>query len=120
MLFVFPNRTQHAGVSEAAAKDAAESNPDLLIRCIGLAVENGFRGENHTAQAEPALGCAFVDESLLKRMRLLGSSQSFERGDFILRENRADWHHAGADHLAPQDHGATSALRHPAAEARAL
>jgi hypothetical protein len=100
---------------EASAQNAFESRAHLLVRSIGLGIQNGFRGQDDTAQAKPALGRAFVDESLLQWMKFLRGSEPLQRGDFILPDS-AYRHNAGAHNPAAHNHRAGSALGHTTAK----
>ncbi len=100
---------------EASTQNASESLAHLLIGSIRLGIQHGFCREDDTAQAEPALGRAFVDESLLQRVRFLRSSKPLRCGDFILPDG-AYRHSAGTHNLAAHDHCAGAALGHPAAK----
>src|SRR6185312_252821 len=67
-----PDGAHHAVVGVAAAEHAAEGGADLLVRCAGIGVEDGFSGEDHATEAVAALGGAFIDEGLLDGVGLFG------------------------------------------------
>src|ERR1700689_1401480 len=103
---------------KAAAQNAAEGDTDLLVRGIGLSIEDSLGGKDHAAQAESALRRPLVHKGLLNGMRFFRRAQAFERDDFLLA-HCSYRHHAGPYHLAPHNYCARSALRHPAAKSRA-
>jgi hypothetical protein len=105
-------------VRKAPAQDAAESFPDFLVRRLRFLVENSLGSQDYATEAKAALGGALVDKGLLDGVRLIGCAEAFKGRDFVLA-NRADGHDTGAHHESAQDHGAGSALGHPAPEFRA-
>lgn len=102
---------------EATADDVRQGLLNLLVCCLGIFVEQRLGGEDHAAQAEAALRGSFIDKRLLNGMRLFGSSQAFESGDFLLL-NGADGSYAGADGLALDEYRTGSALAQAATELR--
>ena len=116
-LRILPNGSQHARVGKAAAENAAERGADFVVGSFGLSVQNGFGGEDDTAEAKAALRGAFLNEGFLKRVGAFGCAQTVQGYDFGLTDG-ADRQYAGAHHLAVHYDRACSALRHSAAEAR--
>src|SRR5262249_59680022 len=65
-------RGANADVGAAAAEVAAEALSDLVGRGMGIAVEEGLRGDDEPRRAEPALLRVVVPESLLHGMHPIG------------------------------------------------
>src|ERR1700721_2190229 len=103
---------------KAAAQNAAEGDTALLVRGIGLSIEDSLGGKNHAAQAESALRRPFVHKGLLNGMGIFRRAQAFEGDDFLFAYCSYR-HHARPHHLAPRNYCARSALRHPATKPRA-
>src|SRR3954463_8628781 len=81
LLPVARDRAKHADVREASAQHRRHGLPQLGVGRFRVLIQKRFRRENHAAQAEPALSRLFLDERLLKGMRMLGGPKPFKSGD---------------------------------------
>jgi hypothetical protein len=106
-------------VCKAAAQHTTQSLANFLIRRFWFCVQQSFCGQNHPAQAVPALRGAFLDKGLLNWMRFLRRTQTFERR-YRLAANGADWFHTGTNNLRSKHHRTSAALRHAAPETRPI
>src|SRR5206468_10051828 len=77
-----------------------------------------LRGQDDAAEAKAALRRLFVDECFLDRVRVVRSTQTFERRDFGAVDG-AHRRHARPDRTAANDDGAGAALAEAAAKLRA-
>jgi hypothetical protein len=112
-----PDGAHHTVVGVAAAEHAAKGSADLLVGCVGIGIEDGFRGEDDAAEAIAALGCSFVDKGLLDGVWLFGRAESFEGDDFVSADGAGGFA-AGADWFAGDKDRAGAALGEATAEAR--
>jgi hypothetical protein len=102
-------------MSAAATQVPSQRLFNLRVRRLGVIVEQGFGGHDHTADTVAALDGLLVDEGLLNLVHLLGVAQAFDcRDRFILR--RADRSDAGTNRVAVHDYSASAALSQSAAE----
>ena len=91
----------------------------MVIGGLGSFVEQSLGRHDHAVDAVTALHRLLVDKGLLDLVHLLGRAQTFEGGDgFVLR--RADGSDAGANGVAVDDDGASTALGQAAAELGAI
>jgi hypothetical protein len=102
---------------ETAAQNATQSIPNLLIRGIGIYIENGLRCQDYATEAEPALGRSFLNKRLLDWVGLRRRAQAFQRDDFALT-NGTYRHDTRPHDLAAHDYSAGSALGHSTSESR--
>src|SRR5579883_955829 len=102
-------------MSEAAAQHAGQGALNLGLGGFGVLVEESFGGHNDAVDAKPALRGAFLNEGLLKRVRMGGRPDSLKRDDFLALHG---FHggEAGANGAAVCDDGTGSALAEAAAE----
>src|ERR1700716_2229757 len=70
------DRLDDVVVTGAAAEVALEPQSDLVLRRVGVALEQLLRRHDHAGRAEPALGAMLVPERLLEGMqrRTLGEA----------------------------------------------
>jgi hypothetical protein len=104
-------------VREAAAQNATQGVPNLLIRGIGFYIENGLRCQDYATETKPALSRPFLNKRLLDRVRVFRRAQAFQRRDFVLT-NRTYRHDTRPHDLAAHDYSAGSALSHSTSESR--
>src|SRR2546423_10146547 len=91
----FENRADDPVMGPAAAEIADESESDVGLARVRVAVENRFGHHDHSGNAVAALRRLLRHESRLQRMGLLKRPETFERDDLGLRQ-RTDRHDAGA------------------------
>ena len=103
-----------------AAQVVGERVFDLCFRrLLGPGEERG-RLHNHAVDAIAALHRLFLDEGALHRVQAFGRAEAFERHHLLLRGQGRERRHARAHRLAVDVDRAGTALRQPAAEARAV
>ncbi len=73
--------TQHPVIGATTAEVAAELRAHLGVGGLRVPVEQGFGRDDHPGYAEAALDHILINESLLHRVKVLGSSEPFERRD---------------------------------------
>jgi hypothetical protein len=100
---------------KTSAKDGGQRFAHLLLGSFRVFIEQRLGGKDYAAETESALGCAFIDKSLLNGVRFFRSSDSLEGRNFLAGHG-ADWRDAGAHGLPIDDDRASSALREAAAE----
>ena len=113
------NCAQHSCVCKAAARQTTQSLANFLIGCFWLCVQQCFCGQNHPAQAVPALRGAFLDKGLLNGMRFLRRTQTFKCRN-RLPAHAANRFHTGTNNLRSDHHCTGAALRHAAPETRPI
>ena len=101
-----------------AAADVAHRRVDLLVARIAGALHQPGRGHDLARLAVAALGHVELEPGPLHRVRAVGR-QPLDRRDHGARRGRHG-QYAGAHRRAVEVHGARTALRHAAAELRAL
>jgi len=108
-----PRRREHRfhrlEVARAAAKVSRQRIPHFRFRGIGALREQGFRTQNHSWCAKPALDGAVLQESFLKGIQFSGLLNTFNGQDFApLRLCRK--HQAGINRFAVHQNRAGPAL----------
>ncbi len=103
----------------APAKIAGQSLLDLRIGGFGSFIEQCLGRHDHAVDAVAALRGLLIDEGLLNLVQFLGRAQTFQRGDRLILDC-ADRRDTGANGVAVHNHRASAALRHAAAELRAV
>src|SRR5262249_22810767 len=111
------DRAQDAHVSATAALEIRQRIADLRVARVRVLVEQRDRSQYPAVEAIAALRHLLFDERGLYLVRLVRAADSGERDD-LARADGIDRRDAGAHRLAVDQHGARTALREPAAEAR--
>src|SRR5215469_12565860 len=95
-------------IGATTAEIAAESVTNLLLRCIGIFIEEGLCGDDETWCAEPALLRIILDECCLHRTQLVALHQAFGGDDrLVLRLDGQDG--AGVNGLVVHEYSAGAA-----------
>src|SRR5215469_17867574 len=102
-------------MNEAAAKYAAKSLPDFVVRCFRVLIEKCFCRKDDATQAEATLRRFFSDESLLDGVRVPGRAQSFQGHNLCLTDS-TDRSDTGAHRPPVHDDGTGAALSQAASE----
>src|SRR6516225_118416 len=113
------HRTNDACVGAATAKIPGERRAHVCLGRPRIAIEQLFRRHDHAIDAVAALGRLLLHEGTLQWMRFIQRADAFDGRDLASRY-RADRRDAGTRRLAVDEHGASAALRQPAAKLRAI
>src|SRR5215217_8756860 len=75
------DRADDVLVARAAADAARDRGADLLLRRVGVLVEESSRRHEHPRRAEPALQCVVLVEALLDRVQPAVLLERLDRAD---------------------------------------
>ena len=78
-------------VASAAAQIVPQCALDLLGRRVGVHIQEGLGGHDHTGDAEAALHGASEYEGLLDQVRILRRAKALDRGDVRLPPAERLW-----------------------------
>src|SRR4030081_849638 len=112
------DRLDDVVVAGAATEVALEPHSDLLLRRVGVALEELSRRHDHAGCAEPTLEAVLVPEGLLQGMKRRSLGEALDRGDLRpIGLNREDG--AGLHAVAVEFDGARPAIAGVTANMRA-